>query len=385
MTDNNLPATLSTPSAPTITAPGSRITPDDLLAMYEEEEREERSKSPAAKEESVDYPVVKASFKDSDLSVPEEASFPVKVGKKTVPIKLKALISSFSTKEEFDREMDRRVGKVTAREREFQAKIDNMNKVIGEVIEKAVAGDPILAFRGLCVLACQGTTKDPVEMEVSMLDNLRRDGQIWAQGTPEQKRLFIETRKRENAERKVKELNETQKLTEAQSAALAEVDAACSELGLSRAEFFQARADLIKNHVGEGKALATEDEADAATTKEFIYRVVHEAKVVEAIGEAAKDKASDEDFITLIFNETFPHHKDLSAQDIVDVVREATKGDAQAVENLNRKVQKAAQAGFGSQSATANSNEQKTEEDDELEDFFFGKSKRTATLSRLNR
>ena len=403
--------------APTPQALPKSTTPDDLLKMYDDEPaaskneiteeaekqvkiKEEVPKLEAAKKLSevgktlpdseevvkeeqpkeevpkeAPYKAFKGKFGDEDISIPEEAEVIQKIAGKDVPVKVRDAIQAYTKQEEFNRNMDRRLSHVSAREKKWEADQSTFKDKIGKVLEVAKAGDFVTGIRSLAKLATAGTDLDVTEFEKQYFAQLDKVREVYSKMSQEQRDAYFAQRKAKDLEETLKKRTEEDESNKAKSQLQTKVQELQKQHNIPEEEFWGQFEWLKINQVGEGKLFASEDDISPDHVVAFTNRLRHESKVADA---GQKLGIEDEGLLDEVSKLTLTH-PEWSVDDIVSVIEKsgvAKRASASVVENLNRKAEK---SNLKPQSNQANSTKkQKTNGlDDEDLNFLYRQAPRT--------
>lgn len=354
---------------------------------YESEEgSQEKSGEEGSEKESQEVKAIKAKLGDEEVSIPEEAEITQKIGNKQVTFKVADAVKAFVGQEEFNRNMDRRVQSVTSRERRFDEGYKEMTEKASRLVKLAQSGEWMPVVKVLAKMASRNGKIDPVEVEKKVLENLDKVQDLYSKMTPQEREVYFAQRRAEAAEDETRELRSHTQRTEAERAIEHEVKSLCSQEGITEDRFFELYGTLAEKAVGEGKRFASPEEIQPQHVREFHKDCEHYAKIDQAVSRVSEALLDDEVFCEEVFELTRTH-PEFTEEDIEQIVRDALSANSQSIENLNRKVQKASTDSLRTQLNQGNSGRQEanSEEDDELEEFFFKSNKRQAQLARLMR
>lgn len=328
----------------------AKTTEDKEQAKVEKENDREQ-----AKEEIKEaIKAFKAKFGDKEIEVPEDATFTVTINGKEVEFKTKDAIQAFQGKEEFNRNMDRRVGAVTAKEREWKRQMDSLRETATKVIDSAIGGDMFAATKTLAKLAAAGTKLDPSQFEKAYLDQIEKFYDAYAKMTPEQRDKFLLERRVKLQEEENRTLKETQARNEARAQLAAKLDSLYKQHATTPEEFWDTYKSMAENLVGEDKPWKSPNDIQP----EDVIRQLTLSRQYERVEEAAeKVNLTDEDKIDAVFELT-KQYPEWGVDDIVKVITKSGIVNAvpKEVENLNRKAEK---SGIKTQLSTVSSTEKK--------------------------
>lgn len=406
MTDSTESTTASVTtetSHPKISPTSKSTTPDDLLEMYENEpteraneinkivdqknavEKRTEEKKLAKdlankveakggvnkKEDSIDEATKKASkdvelpklFKakhgDKELDIPEEAEVILQIDGKEVPVKFTDMKKGFADLETRTRDVHRKLNWVDSREKSLQKEYSSINDKFKTISELAAQGDHMLAVRTLAEMA----GKDPVEYERQIMDTLNKYVEVYHKMTPEQREAHFLKRKNDHLTKQLERKNGESNFERSKTDLQTKIQTLQKQHGIPEDMFFQHYNALVNS-----KVFSKEEEIQPEHVVEYHQHLAHVGKVFEGIQAVDAGLLNDEDFIDEVINLTKSKSKDLSAQDIAVIVKDAFSKDP-SVESLNKKVQSS-----GTKSGHASSKKESNDTiDDELYEDFFGK------------
>lgn len=395
MSDTNIPTTPSV-ETPTNTTPevsqlivSSKPYDDDLLDAYAEEaatestENVEKAIEPPKEEEKTEEVKTEEDAKDPSRASKGDKvddgfeDVPIKklINGKEVEFKVKDAIQAYVKQEEFNRNMDRRITTVAKREQAWAQDQENFKGNLGKIIEVAQAGDFVTAIRGLAKIAVGGSGLDVTTFERQYFEQLDKIHEVYTKLTPEQREAYFAKRALVEAKAKAKELEE-EKAAHADKSQLQEkVISLQKQYGLQDEEFWSNYKALESAQVGEGKAFRDTSEIKPEDVVRYSLMVRHEAKVLEA---GKKAGIGDEALLNEVSKITAAE-PDFTVDDIVRVIETsglAKNARSEAVENLNRKVEKS-KTRFNQASSTKKANGKIEGLDKEDLDFLYRKQPRT--------
>ena len=375
-------AQVVTPSV--VTAPPKPTTADDLLSMYDEEIATEKSeiseeaekqikvkeevpKIEAAKqlaEAAKDLPkpevkddeevtegkqqekvatekpkAFKAKFGQEDLEIPEEAEVVQKINGKDVAFKVRDAIKAYSTQEEFNRNMDKRLSHVSGREKAWEKDQAAFKEKIGKVMQVVQGGDFVSGIRALAKLAVGNSGSDLVEFEKKYFEHLDEVRSLYSDMTPEQREKFFAERKAASLEEELKAVKERETVEQQKTQLQQTVAQLQKEHGIPEDEFRDSFFFLAKEAVGEGKHFASEHDI----TPQDVVQYVKEVRLHEKVYAAGEKLGIDDDALLAEVVTLTRSHPEFSVEDIVAVIDRAglaQRASPSVVENLNRKAEK---------------------------------------------
>jgi hypothetical protein len=349
---------------------------EELVEGGDEDEGEESTseESEEGQEESqvADVKAFKAKYGDKDLDIPEEAVIPVKVNGKDVPLKIKDAVQAFVKQDEFNRNMDRRVGAVSHKEKKLEEEYGSIQEKAQSVIKLAAQGDFIPGIRALAKMVGMTSNSEIVQLEKAMLDNLDNIQKVWTQKTPEQREAYFANRRAEELQ---KELEATRKSTERQQGEAqlkSKVQTLIEHNGLTEETFWQNYQELAEAAVGEGQLFKDPREIQPEDVVAYHKQVQVVRKVDSAlkkVNPALLEEPIADELIKLVAAQD-----DFTAEDVEKIVRDALGAPSKTVENLNRKVEQANSKGLRTQLKQVSSTKKVNNAvDDEMYEHFFGK------------
>lgn len=363
--------TIETPSTETslsqVSKPLSVAKPydDELLEAYEsdtngegvqankEESQETVSKElPDAESTDETKEEIKPAERKGDKI--EDGFEEVKVKKiingKEVEFQIKDAVQAYVKQEEFNRNMDKRLKFVDAKEKRWEQEQTRFKGNIEKLVDVAQQGDFIKAIRGLAKIAVGGSGLDVVEFEKKYFEQLDKVRDVYTKMTPEQREAYFAKRSADEARAEANKLKE-EKTTQVETSQLqAKVNELQQRYEITPEEFwgnYKTLADAAKEKGDDPNSIQAE------RVVQFTLAARHEEKVVIA---ADRFGITDDAVLDEISRITI-HRPDLTADDIATIIEKsglATQASPQAVENLNRKVQKS-----GTQFSKASSTKEK--------------------------
>lgn len=384
MTEENANISVEAPPRPT--------TPDDLLELYAKEESNGVSKEaetngtakPAAapeapKEEAKpaeetktlgeeDGATIKGRLNGEEVAIPLGAEITQEINGKEVTFKAEQAIQAYVKQEEFNRNMDRRVTKVAQREQALTNEMAGVKTKAIEVVNAALKGDFLSSIRSLAQLAAGKSDFDVVTFEKAYLDQLEKYHEAYSKMTPEQREKFFAERKASVYEEENKTLRAKSDRHGAEQALLAKVSQLCEENKIDPDDFRETFVEMSQKLVGEGKRWK---EPGEITPEDVVSQVKLGQHYGTVFGAAKKvgfreDDPQLEQVVDEIVQMTFGRDDVTPAmiEQILERSGLATTAPADAVENLNRKAQK---AGFSSQASSTKKEKTKAEGYDDMD------------------
>ena len=310
---------------------------------------------------------LKAKFGDAELDIPEEAEVLLPINGKDVPVKVGEARKAFTKIEARARELDQGFSRIDKREKSLQSEYTTIQDKFKTISELASKGDHIAAIRFLAEMS----GKDPIEYEKQVMQSLDQMSNVFNKMNQEQRDLFFAKRKNEYLEKKFNESSEKAKWHEQKSELEVKVDTLSSEHGLTKSKFFDLYKDLV-----ESKAFESPEAIQPEDVIAYHKNLQHVEKVDLAIKSVNPKLAQDPEIFDEIIKLTISH-PEYTKEDIAKIVKDALGSNlvTSSVENLNRKVQKANSTGHRAQSTKVSSKKEGDENavDAELDDYFFGK------------
>lgn len=371
---------ITTPVAPTVetTDTNSEVSKplvtskpydDEMLEAYEAEANAE-TETPEVKK-SIEPPKDETLKTETDKTpnAIEETPLTKLINGKQVEFKIKDAVDAFVQKEEFNRQMSRRVNEVAHREQRWTQDQNKFKETIGKVIGVAQQGDFVSAVRALAKLAFNGTGSDVVEFEKQYFSQLDKVGEVYSKMTPQERETYFAKRSAAESKSRADALEEEKTVNTEKSQLQESVASLQKQYGLKDEEFWGNYKVLEETQVGKDKAFKTPHEIKTEDVIRFSLRVRHEEKVVEA----GKKVGIDDDAILDGISEITSKMPDLTADDIVKIIETsgiAKNAKPEAVENLNRKVGKS-KAHFTQANSTKKENGKVAGLDKEDLDFLY--------------
>lgn len=347
------------------TALPKSTTPDDLLAMYdaeakadapaeapkeaeapalqappppkeEEAPKEEAPKEEFSKTDIAPKNVIKAKLDGTDVNIPEDAELTHRINGKDVPFKVKDAVQAWAQKEEFERNMSRRVNTIASREKRWQADQETFKTKIGEVIQVARGGDFVSGIRALAKLAAGNSSLDIAEFEKQYFEQLDKINDVYSKLSPAERDKFFAERKAKDLEDEIKRRDEERAGAEQRTTLESRVKSLQQQLAISDNDFWDGYKILAESQVGEGKAFTNRDEITPETVAKYILAVRHEEKVLAA-GEQVG--VTDDAILDEVSRIAAPH-PEWTVEDIKAVIEKSEvvkSAPPNVVENLNRK------------------------------------------------
>lgn len=372
-------------------SPNAKPYDDEMLEAYEQESEAEGSQEEVPEEDVLESPEKQEGSEKGELRESKETpqkdpsleeslestTITRALGDKEVQFTVKQAIDAFLGQEEFNRNMDRRIGHVRHLEKRWEADQNTFKDKIGGLVEAARDGDFISAIRGIAKIATAGTDLDVVEFEKQYFEQLDKIHEVQTKMTPEQREAFWAKRQAAEAKARAKKLEDGQ----AKQSAVSQLGQQVAELrqrsGVEEAEFWQSYETLAEEAVGEGKFFKTKDDISPQDVINFTLRVKHETKVSEA---GKKLGISDEGLLDHISRVTAADPS-LTVEEIVSVIEKSgvlVNASPESVENLNRKAQSSG-AQFRQASSTKKENGKIEGYDDESLEFLYRNQPRQYT------
>jgi hypothetical protein len=356
MSDESTSTPVTTDSNPLVSQVFESVKPYDMLDVYEEESAKEEAEAadesdvPKVKSPEVEDPEsskleAKGTKDDKIIDGVEELPIKRMVNGKEIEFKIKDAIESHVKKEEFNRNMDRRVGEISRRERAWQDDQNNFKSKVQKVIEVTQSGDFVSGIRALAKLAAGSSSLDVSKFEKMYFDQLDSVRKVYSEMTPEQQEAYFAKRSLAEARSETERLRNEKAAHTAQSELQSEVTGLMRQHGLPEAEFWGNYKVLADTLVGEGKPFQHPNEITAEDVTKYSLDVKHWEKVLTAGDRLGVTDDAILDEVGRI-TATYP---DLTVEDVEKVIKNAGLASPAAVENLNRK------AGSSRLSSSANS------------------------------
>ena len=335
-------------------------SPDEKLNLDREGDEETATES--------DVKAIKAKFGDKDIDVPEDAVLKHSINGKDVEFKAKDAIQAYVKQEEFNRNMDRRVGTVVQREKNFQGEFARVQERAKRVWSYIEAGDILGTVRELGALGSKDNL-ERADLERKFLEAAEKFPPVLAKLTPEQKESFYTARKAKLLEEHLKERNTKDAQTGAEAQLLSKISGLREQASVPEDEFWTTYKGLADELVGEGKVWKTPNDIAPEDVINQVLLTRHVEKVYQA---AKKVGLEDEAVLDEVIRQT--QDQNWSTDDIAQVIKDSgvlVNAPKKSVENLNRKAERGnLKAQFQSK---ASSNQKKTKDwlDKEIEEDLY--------------
>ena len=364
-------------------------TPDDLLKMYDEEPKAEQAEVEAEAEKQVkvkeEVPKIeaaqklakaskekeqveeetkeeiedaikafKAKFNEKEIEVPEEATFTIQINGKEVEFKTKDAVAAFQGKEEFNRNMDRRVGTVSAKERNVQKVLNDVKSFALKVKESIDHADFMSAAKQLGEIGAYGSEFDPIHYEKLLLDKALEFGNVYGKMSEDQKARFFADRRIAYQDEKLKKISNEQLKDQSRQQLVEKLQHLWTSNNVSQEEFWDTWKSMSEKLVGEDKPWKDVNHIQP----EDVIQQLGAARQYEKVLEAAEEvKLTDEDKIDAVYD-LIKQQPDWTVENIAKVIERSGIVDSVSseVKNLNRKAEK---SGIKTQLSTVSSTEKK--------------------------
>jgi hypothetical protein len=381
----------TTSENPNVTRPHVSAKPydDELFDDYAEPQAEKTSQAAEAPEKSVEQPKQEAAPEEKKVDVvdpkQEESSETIPIEKleahtitrqingKDVQFAVKDAIDAYMGKEQFNRDMDRRVTKISQREKAWESDQVNFKERIQNVINATQNGDFVTGIRSLAKLAAGDSDLDVIDFEKKYFAQLDEVGKVYREMTPEQRDIFFAKRALAEANEKNKKLSESSNLEKSRAMLQQKVDSLIEQHSLTPDQFWKNYEAIVENQVGEGKRFTSRDDVTTEDVISYTTEVKEWEKVYTA-GEIAK--VEDEGILDDL-KKIASVNPNLTAQDLAKILQDAKIGviaDEKVVEDLNRK---AGNSRFSQGNSTKKQNGKIEGYDDEDLNFVYRNQPKT--------
>lgn len=313
--------------------------------------------------------LIKAKVGESEITVPEHATFTTKINGKDVEFQLKDAIDSYSYQETFERNAKARVGKITQMEQKLTQEVTGIRQRLDTIADAAAQGDMMGAIK----LIAEMQQKDPIELEKEILDNLNRVFDAYTKMTPDQREAYFARRQADYLKEKLTKEQKSVQLQKSQQQLEQEVGQVCEKLSLSKEEFFGVFSIIAQNEVGDNKQFASIEEITPIDVAAYVLQKAHYVRVDDAIKQVAPDRIKDAAFRNYVIEMTAGDPAFSSADDIAQLIQAALNVPSPAVQTLSQKVLKNPVL---KNQVQASSSKAKTNDDSELDEFFLQNRKR---------
>lgn len=313
--------------------------------------------------------LIKAKVGESEITVPEHATFSTKINGKDVEFQLKDAIDSFQYQETFERNAKSRVGKITQMEQRLAQEVGGIRQRLDTIADSAAQGDMMGAIK----LIAEMQQKDPIELEKEILDNLNRVFDAYTKMNADQREAYFARRQADYLKEKIGKEQKSIELQRQQQGLEQEIGQVCEKLSLSKEEFLGVFSIIAQNEVGEGKQFKSVEEITPIDVAAFTLQRVHHINVEDAIRAVVPDRINDTAFRSRIVEATAGDPNFTSADDIAELIKLALNVPSPAVQSLSQKVLKNPNLKTQIQ---ASSTKAKTTDDSELDEFFLQNRRR---------
>lgn len=357
MTDTPEIPTTTTADSESVSQPITNSKPydDEMLEVYEREEANELEEQGTAEESSGDIkPTEAAKDGQEGEDKAEEAKLGERKGDKVednfesvvvkkiingkeVGVKIGDAINAFVKQEEFNRNMDRRLSDVGAKEKRWEQDQQQFKGKIGKLIDVAQKGDFVTAIRGIAKLAAGGSGLDVVKFEEQYFSQLDKVREVLTKMSPEQQKAYWAERRAAEAEQEARSLREEKTVNTEKSQLQDHVVALQKRFNIPEAEFWGNYQTLAEGMVGEGKPFQHPNDISAEEVVRYTLAVQHEEKVLTA----GKAFGIEDDEILDEISRVSKLRPGISVDEIKALIEQsgiAKNANAATVENLNRKV-----------------------------------------------
>lgn len=266
----------------------------------------------------------------------EEVPITKLINGKEVQFKVKDAINAYLKQETFNRDMDRRLTKVSQREQAWEKDQQSFKGNLGKLIEVAQKGDFITAVKGLAKIATHGTDLDPTDFEKQYFEQLDKVREVYTKMTPEQREAYFAKRSLSEAQQRARQLEEEKNFTVQSSQLQEKVQTLQQEYGIPNEEFWGNFKSLSEGLMERG-VIKSPNEIQPEHVIGHSLEVRRQIKLFEA---AEKTGLSDADKLEYLSKVTAADPS-LTVDEIVNIIKNSQLVDvapADVVENLNRKV-----------------------------------------------
>lgn len=259
------------------------------LDESKEDGKEEQSEG-EEKQEGLQVKAFKAKLGDQELDIPEDAEIPVKVNNKDFQLKVKDAVTAFVKQDEFNRNMHRRISVLDNREKKLQAEYQGVETKAKAVLEMVQSGDFLGSIKNLAKVAGIDSESDQIALEKAFFNQLGELNKVWGEMTPQQREVYFAKREAEELKSKLAATREQSERAQLEQSLIQEVNQLCEQNNLSKEEFSKYYQTLVTELVGEGKTWASSHEIRPADVINYHRQVVAMKTIQEALVE---DKATE--------------------------------------------------------------------------------------------
>lgn len=330
---------------------------NEAAEKVKESEKEANAELKAQKEaEEQDKKSFKAQHGDIELDIPEEAVITQEINGKEVPVKVKDAVKAFLGQEEFNRAANARIHQITHRERAHKQEVSGIQGYFKQIVDAGNQGDFTAAMKVIAEMSGQ----DPVEYEQKQLDQLSEVLSAYTQMDPSQRAAYFAERRAEYLQGQLNKQKEQQTLQQRQQSFIQGVEQVRNQYGLAENEM----KIFIEEMLEEGIPM---EKITPESINGYIYTNVQYAKIMEGIRGVDEKLLQNEKLVDYICQLT-ANEKDWTIEDITDVVRSAISEPSPAVQTLSQKVTKTPSLRSQFDHVSSKKPEAK---DDDLDNFFI--------------
>ena len=370
---NKLVKSLEQKEQSTVPQPEDETSEEDEGGDESEEGSEEASEEDQETEEvKSEVKAFKAKHGEEELDIPEEAVIPVKVNGKDVNLKVKDAVQAFVRQDEFNRKMDSRVSSVVHREKKLEQELGTIKERAEGVIRLAAQGDFIPGVRALAKMVGLTQHSEVVQLEKAMMENLDSIRKVWTEMTPEQRDAYLANRRAEEANKELQATRESTQRQQSETQLQQKVQTLMQQSGVTEEIFWGHFKTLVENAVGEGQLFAKPDDIRPEDVITY-HKQVELVRKVDTALKKVNPALLEQPIADEVIN-LVAGHDEFTVEDIEQIVRDALGAPSKTVENLNRKVEQANSRGLRTQLKQVSSTKKAdTQTDDEMYEHFFGR------------
>lgn len=305
-----------------------------------EEEGEEEEATEAEEEKKAEEPekkvrIFKAKVGESEVEIPEDAEFEIKVDGKMVKAKFADLQKHYSGTvsiekkyETFKKEQD----SLKTAQQQLDIEKESLNGVLNSVFEFGKQRDPVKFIQKIV----EFSDMDPAEFEVNLLDSLTPIVQNWAALSPEEKNLLVLQRKSKIQSEKLSKYEQEKQTTTAQREMEQKLVQLCQTENISEQEFVDNFNELARLKEGGHLQIA---KIEPQHVVEYTKVRQAQSRVNLALEKVDASLIENRDVVSFLISEV-RKEPDMSEADLDEIVQGAFgKGKKAKVEDrLNKKL-----------------------------------------------
>lgn len=289
--------------------PTEEVKEDETIDSSEVVEDGPKEESEESEDElQEDSKVIKIKDGDREIALKSDAKIPVKVDGKSFEVSIEDLRQDYAGREaiktrfdEFSREKQSYVNDKKVTE-------DFLNSTIG-----LMQTDPI---RGIAKIA-EKAGFDPVQYQMTLLDQLAEQGQKWAQMNETEKKVWQKTLEADTLKARLEQLEASQNSSKEIEQLDVKVKSIVEELGVSEQDFAETYFDLERMQVEGGLSLEI--------TPELVQEAILDQQLMQdasaIFGEVAPAFKEDDEALNTLVG-IYYEHPNLTREDFVELAKD---------------------------------------------------------------